>query len=620
MIKKLLPIFLSLISLSIVLFFWDSLKLPYDNTNNIIGEYYYKKFNPSNDILRFILFIGIPAVVYLFVYLKTNKETLSLRINDENFFLNKENNNNSNQLKRFFYFLIFLIIIEFLSIDFQIFIAPMDIFHNGTYLVPPMNYLQSGNFFQSTIHDYGFIANNIGLIYKYFFGYYSLGTIIFTFLLCIFFIKFLLILLVKRIIDLTSFNPNTKLLFFIILSLVAISLPDYYDHSKYFNFRIVLYLFFIYFLGSEICKNKEINYKLFFIGIFSLFSVLWWFDIGAYTNALILLTIIYLVIFKQFKNLLIILISTIIVWSVFYFSFSSEEFKELIFQLKLVYSKTYEYLLGLEYKKPFTEKSGRWTKALMLIYFSTILLINYNFDKKLNLDRKAKIFLNIFFISGILVFKSALMRSDPAHIKYSSGIYTLIFIFLILFFVINFLSKKRYFENLIKNFNLWNKGGVLFLLITVLYFSGFLNTSNFNKNYFESLNILKFEKNISKLLKAKDQSFLNTNTKNVLAHYKKISAKDSCVQVLTDDISFSYLLRKQTCTQSYIPATIIIDSLERRFIDQLKKSNPEIILYESNTTILLNKSNMPRIVDFINKNYTFFENFNGYVFYKKNKS
>ena len=154
----------------------------------------------------------------------------------------------------------------------------------------------------------------------------------------------------------------------------------------------------------------------------------------------------------------------------------------------------------------------------------------------------------------------------------------------------------------------------------MLYFSGFLNTSNFNKNYFESLNILKFEKNISKLLKAKDQSFLNTNTKNVLAHYKKISAKDSCVQVLTDDISFSYLLRKQTCTQSYIPATIIIDSLERRFIDQLKKSNPEIILYESNTTILLNKSNMPRIVDFINKNYTFFENFNGYIFYKKNKS
>ena len=107
MIKKLLPIFLSLISLSIVLFFWDSLKLPYDNTNNIIGEYYYKKFNPSNDILRFIVFIGIPVIIYLFVYLKTNKETLSLRINDENFFLNKENNNNSNQLKKFFYFLIF---------------------------------------------------------------------------------------------------------------------------------------------------------------------------------------------------------------------------------------------------------------------------------------------------------------------------------------------------------------------------------------------------------------------------------------------------------------------------------------------------------------------------------
>ena len=70
------------------------------------------------------------------------------------------------------------------------------------------------------------------------------------------------------------------------------------------------------------------------------------------------------------------------------------------------------------------------------------MLINFNFNKNYNLDGRIKIFLNLFFISGIFIFKSALMRSDEAHIKYSSGIYTLVFIFLILFFAFFFLEEK----------------------------------------------------------------------------------------------------------------------------------------------------------------------------------
>ena len=63
--KKYFPLLLSLSFLITVVFLWDYIKLPYDKENVIIGEYYYKKFNPLNDTVRFLLFILIPSLIYL---------------------------------------------------------------------------------------------------------------------------------------------------------------------------------------------------------------------------------------------------------------------------------------------------------------------------------------------------------------------------------------------------------------------------------------------------------------------------------------------------------------------------------------------------------------------------
>ena len=36
----------------------------------------------------------------------------------------------------------------------------------------------------------------------------------------------------------------------------------------------------------------------------------------------------------------------------------------------------------IEYLKPFSQGSTRWTKALLIIYITSIILININFSKK----------------------------------------------------------------------------------------------------------------------------------------------------------------------------------------------------------------------------------------------
>jgi hypothetical protein len=71
MIKKFTPLILSLISLFIISFFWDYIKLPYDFKNNILGEHYDKQYNPSNDTIRFIIFIGHTSLnIFIFFFKK----------------------------------------------------------------------------------------------------------------------------------------------------------------------------------------------------------------------------------------------------------------------------------------------------------------------------------------------------------------------------------------------------------------------------------------------------------------------------------------------------------------------------------------------------------------------
>jgi hypothetical protein len=64
-VKKLYPYILFLLFLIIFTLLWDKIKLPYNESNLIQGEYYLKKFNPYNEILRFIIFIFIPLFIFL---------------------------------------------------------------------------------------------------------------------------------------------------------------------------------------------------------------------------------------------------------------------------------------------------------------------------------------------------------------------------------------------------------------------------------------------------------------------------------------------------------------------------------------------------------------------------
>ena len=621
-IKKFLPLTTSLLTLLTIIMLWEYIELPYNNKNTIIGEYYYKKYNPLNDKIKFLCLIIIPSLVYLIGYLKLNKETYSLNLKSKNYFLKGNLKTLDNSLNLYFILFISLVSIEFFMLDFRGFIGNglvLDTYHEGTYLVPPLNYLNKGGFFTSTQYDYGFFANNLGTIFNYFFGYYTIGSVILLKLILIYIIKLLLILISKKTISYTNFDPFLKKILFIIFTFTVICLPSYNTGTTYFTPRLAVFLLFIYLLGSALCDNNYFKAKLFIAGIFSLISISWWYDIGIYTNILIVISIIYLLLHREIEKLSFLFLGIIFSWFVFFLIMPTEEIKEFFIQFKFI-SSISDYLLGIEYPKPFSVHSTRWTKALLVIYTTCFMIINLNFSKKYNFNYKVKIFISLLFLSGVVVFNSALTRSDSYHVKYSSGIYTSVFILIFLLFLFNFFEFKLKSKIFYKNLSVTNLSKIVFVFfIFSLVIFAFVSQNKSGGFAQSTKNFINSKKNITKLIKEKDEMYLSTNDISILRYYKEISKDDTCIQVMTSDVSYPYLLKKPSCTRFFIPTHILQGYTENKFIEDLKKSSPNFILYESKNNVFLEKLNMPMALEYIKKNYAFFNNYNGYIFFKKKK-
>ncbi len=603
--KKYLPILSSLILLVISIIFWDFIKLPYDESNNIVGQPFFNKFHPINDKIRFLFFITPSVLIYLFFYLRVNTNTFNFNIKSKEYFLYGINNKEiyyDNSLNFYSYLFILLITLEFFSLDFNRYIHTVDMFHDGTFLVPPLNYIENKELLKSTIYNYGFIGNNLGLLSNFVLGYYSIGSVTFISLILIYLNKVFIILISKKIISYLNFEEIIKKLLFIIFTFfLIVSIPHYFGGP-----RTSLFLFFIILLGSALCDNSFSKFKILLVGIFSLVSLLWWFDIGFYTNILIILTAIYLILNKENKKLLVLLIGIISSWSLFLLIVSLEEIKEFFYQLNFIYS-TSHYSLSIEYIKPFSANSGRWTKALIVIYMASLMLIHLNFSKKFFVNYKFKIFVSLLFVAGVIVFNDALMRSDSMHVKSSSGLYTSVFVLLILVFLFQRIEIITKIKRLIYNLKFINFNLVIFILLSLAFLSSSKITNIFYAN-----------NNIKELVKAEDSLFLDNNLSAFLKRYEELSKTDDCVQVLSSDVAVPYFLKKPSCTQFFMPVFILNGITENKFIDQLDKSSPNIILFKSPNIILLDTLNMPNALKYVEEKYSFYENYNGYIFYKKN--
>ena len=57
------------ISILIVTLLWEKITLPLNNTTGAKGMLVLKGYNPTNDTIRYIFFIALPLIIFLFLIL-----------------------------------------------------------------------------------------------------------------------------------------------------------------------------------------------------------------------------------------------------------------------------------------------------------------------------------------------------------------------------------------------------------------------------------------------------------------------------------------------------------------------------------------------------------------------
>lgn len=603
---KHLYLFILLFFLILISFIaWDLINIPAKLDQIEYVGYGEKFYHPQNDTIKFFLLITFCLIFFYYFFSIFFKHSI---INIKELYKINITENNKSELNYLCFFIIFLVVLEFLIYDFAILISKIDIFHEGLWLTPSMNFNLTNSFWSNSFIERGLGGNFFPVLAWHFFENESIGSTRLFELFFLFLNKIILIFICKHLSENLNFNKKTKKLFFVIFAICCLTLVEYPDKGYgYFPFRYFILLFFILILFKSFNTKNNFNFNNFFLGLFSSISILWYLDIGFYINCLLILWIIYLILEKKLNILITLLLGIFLGWFLFLIIFPIEEIRSFTLNLSQL-SVLIETIGNIRYPSPLFGSDGRATKTLLFFVIEGAMVIYFIFYKKISVSNNSKISLFFLYILSLIVFKYALGRSDSYHIKMGSGLIMVLFIYSILFFLISFFFrfKTKYYNFLMNN----NYILYLFLFIVFLNFFSFKKISN----------ILSFKENIYSLISASNEKFLDNEYINLISAYKKILSDNDqdCVQIFTDEIAIPYLLSKKSCTKYYVMATAAPKSMQLAFIEELNFFKPKIILFKSRKfEYKPNVEDRLKLVNnFIKKNYQFYLTHNKWDFYR----
>ena len=302
---------------------------------------------------------------------------------------------------------------------------------------------------------------------------------------------------------------------------VSKSFNDYFVRSNFFlvtSFFLILFfdnvniwrdlpliIFLIFILNFINTKN---NSSIIMISFLSVFTFFWSLDRGFFIFFLLVPFLIFVLI--NHKKEFIKFITTIFIFClILIISIDVNIQKNFFIHTQDIFFN-HEKLNGIIHPSPFSDdlNSTRATKSLILILLNFVFSFLLILRKKSIFNNNTKFIFLFFSIMNFIIYKSALSRSDGPHIKeatYFSII--LLSIFLILFVINYFASKKLFIQNQKK--------------IKYIYTLIFLFVIFQNKNM---SNIFNFTENYKKLVSSQNNKFLDKDYDNSVK-FLKISLK-----------------------------------------------------------------------------------------------
>ena len=613
-IQKNFCIFFSvIISILIAALVWEKITLPLNNTIGAKGFLVSIGYNPTNDTIRYVFFISLPLIAFLFLNQILYKKNLKLKnlIDEKN---TKITNHYPLIIIISSIFIIF-IFLEFFSVNYSFSSYRIDQFHDGNYLSPFQNYISTKNIWISSQLTHG--ASDIFypvLMWKIL-GVESIGATRTFGIFLILFLKLLSVLLAYQLTKILNLNKATKIFFFTILTAIILSMSRYtfLSGAYYLSYRDIFIILFLIFFIELFIDSKFRFLSTIIIAFISVISILFHTDIGIYINFILIVYCLYLLVSKKYKDFLLIFLTLIACWVSIIILIGLDEFLAFLNNIKII-ALSIDLIHGLKYPQPFfsigeNPDGARATRGLLIQITAGLFVLNYLISNNTKIFTSKKVLFLFLFILSLIMYKNALGRSDASHIRGSNDLPILINCIFILNYLLIFFEKIPIYKNFSSQ-KVFFSLSIFFLLFYYIY----------NHNFYKIDNIKNYKQNFTKFIRLNDKDFLDEKTAKLIEYYKQISKKDNCVEIVTFDDAIPYLLKKPSCTKYWSSLLASSTKSQKDYIKQLKKNEPEYILYYSDDRKFDGVGIYERIElvnSFILTNYKKHEELDGYIILKK---
>ena len=587
------------------LLFWNKIALPFHNLWGVIGPLEAIKYNPANNIIRFIVFILFPILILSVTYL-FNISGFRQICFDIDKYPKKDTNNDQNNLqlvKKVIFFLLLIVFTLLIAINTPTYHSSkgLDTFHDGEYLGTSMYSVKGGVPYKDFFVDHGIFQDYLSPIIAFnLFG--------------------------KSIGSARTFNSIIKLLAYISLSLFLLllyhgnylysfgtlailsSLPTLILPRDVTTFAFLITVILLYaFINSNFHKADSkifffINYLFSFIPLASFsYSV----DRGFYLFGayLIISPILYFTFFRRsafhinylVSSFLGLLSAIILLGLLLHGNFS--EFFSITF---LIMPKTKELREGFIYPIFRVEFLISCILIAANIYF-----VSFNFIKEFHTNSgkavmSIKKFIEHNFIEiclllvSIFFFRTALGRSDCEHIVTSISITYILSIYLMF---------KYYFHPAFHG-NGFIKDLFKYLLTFVVML---IFAFDIYRVYHYNLIIDNFP------FQKRDSMFIWNNHWATISFLRNnLGDKEDFITMTSEAIWYYY-------TDKPCPIRFPIVWLagpyfyQNEIVEELRMKRVKFIIYKNNhwaNTIdgINNETRLPIVVDYIKRNYVLLKN------------
>ena len=598
---------------------WGRISLPFSNGPGItVGPLVSARYAPLNNTVKFLVFACMPAFLYLCLCVLFRQgmpvpASPTFHMGALRSFFGRVASVLEKHRRWLGWLNVVLLvlfalsgILRFFSLPFEM--RPFDIFHEGESLTPAFVYMRSGNLWKGTFFLHGALYDPLITVFSWkFFGAETIGAARLGFLFSYallplglaLFIFTTCLALVRNLRGLRAVFLVQVLIFAFIYTNAAGEGAVKIQMLERRDLPVLL---------SLCALNMALLYRsrvwLLVFGLGSAGSYVYTLDRGAYFSALLLVLLALLMLFPlrkerrdAFRDAAALLLGVLLGWLGFVALFGLEETGFFLLDAREVYA-TSSLFAGIVYPGSFFYRLPIMAIGLQILFLMVRSLEKYAG----NAGSRTKLYIHVTFVClAVLYFRTALGRSDVAHLYYSSSFAYLGLAFLVWVFASRL--HKRYVYALV----------LLLLILNVRMMATIYRRVKPSK-------MAAYVANVRRYVELDDSAFTAPELRPAVRGLKQLFAKESHVFNYSSDALLPYLLKKPPVGRNFIVWFSSSNARRPELQRDLVRENPRYIIFSGLYACydgFCNDQRFPELHPHILKHYAPFQMYGPWAVYER---